>query len=303
MDGLREIRTIFSAEWRRTVTSARGVALLGLYAMFSTLVLLIVGALARQINEQVEKAKEAGVDAEMAARQMSEGRKQLVGFLFRDDPAMLDALTDVPLVVLVVFKTTLFFLPLYIALMGFDQISGEVGPRSIRFLTIRARRSSVLFGKFLGQCLVLLSLVVVIDTAVFLFAKATNDDFTWALFLATLIKFWFAAMVFSLAYLALTTLCSTLFRSPAVSLIFNITLLFAFWLVETIGSGAKGLRIAQQREDVGVWERLALVSPSHYSPDLLHPNLAQFGISGAAYAAFALLFLGLAYAILRVRDL
>ena len=48
---------------------------------------------------------------------------------------------------LVVFKLTLCFVPLFIALMGFDQLAGEVGPKSIRYLVVRVKRSSIILGQ------------------------------------------------------------------------------------------------------------------------------------------------------------
>jgi ABC-2 type transport system permease protein len=45
------------------------------------------------------------------------------------------------------------------------------------------------------------------------------------------------------------------------------------------------------------------LSPSHYANNLLHPRLAEFAVSGAAYAAFAVVFLGAALFVLRARDL
>jgi ABC-2 type transport system permease protein len=295
LNGLNETAVIWSAECRRTVRSARVVVLLGLYSMFSALVLLVVGAITRALREQVDaQLTQAGADAEAATQVFEEMRKGFLGFLLGGDQAMIEALSQVPLVVMVVFKITLFFLPAYVAIMGFDQVSGEVGPRSIRYLTVRARRSSLLMGKFLAQATVLLGLVLIIDLAIFIFAWFTTPEFTLASFLLNLLKFWLAAVVFSLAYLALTTLCSSLFRSPAVSLVFNIFLLFGFWLVNLVGSLANPdnpLRYVRY------------LTPSHYANDLLHPGLLQFGVSGLAYAVFALLFLGSALYVLRARDL
>jgi ABC-2 type transport system permease protein len=45
------------------------------------------------------------------------------------------------------------------------------------------------------------------------------------------------------------------------------------------------------------------LTPSYYSSNLLHPSLSEFGISGLAYAGFALLFLAGSHAVLRARDL
>jgi len=295
LDGLKETAVIWSAELRRAVRSGRAVVLLGLYSMFSALVLLVVGWLASEIRAAVNKQLEsAGADADAAAKVGEEARRSLLGFLTSNDTAMMEALSQVPLEVLIVFKITLFFLPAYVALMGFDQISGEVGPRSMRYLTVRARRSSVLLGKFLSQAALLVGLVLIIDLAVFIFARIANPDFGFGTLVLNLLKFWLAAIVFSLSYVALTSLCSSLFRSPAVSLVFNFIALFVFWLMDTIGRAVT---------DDNPLRYLRYLSPSYYAGNLLHPGLAEFGASGAAYAGFATLFLGAAYVILRARDL
>jgi ABC-2 type transport system permease protein len=290
LDGLKEIVVIWSAELRRALRSARTVVLLGLYGLFTALMLLVVGSISRSIREGLQR--QAGADAEQAQAALEQAQQGVLGFWVGNDPAMLEALSRVPMVVLVVFKMTLFFLPAYIVLMGFDQVSGEVGPRSIRYATVRARRSSVLLGKFLTQATLLLALVLVVDLGIFVYAKLTTPDFALGLMLLTLGRFWMAAVVYSLAYVALTTLCSTLFRSPGVSLVFNFILLFVFWLVDIVAralpSPADALRYA---------------SPSAYSTNLLHPQLWQFLLSAGAYAGFALLFLGAAHLILRGRDL
>ncbi|MCY1032619.1 ABC transporter permease subunit [Corallococcus sp. BB11-1] len=286
---------IWAAELRRAVRSGRALVLLGLYSMFSALVLLVVGFVTRELQTQVnDKLMAAGADAEATARAADEMHQGVLGFLTSNDTAMMQALSQVPIVVLVVFKITLFFLPAYIALMGFDQVSGEVGPRSIRYLTVRARRSSVLMGKFLSQATLLLGLVLIIDLAIFVYARILNPDFAMGLLVVNLLKFWGATIVFSLAYVALTTLCSSLFRSPAVSLVFNFILLFVFWLMDSVGRAVA---------DTSLLRFVRYLSPSYYSGNLLHPQLAEFASSGAAYAAFAAIFLGGAYGVLRARDL
>jgi len=295
LDGLKETLVIWGAEFRRAVRSGRAVVLLGLYSMFSALVLLVIGKLTSDLRTTMnERLAGAGADAESTARMMEETRNGVLGFLTSNDSAMMEALAQVPIEVLLVFKVTLFFLPAYVALMGFDQISGEVAPRSMRYLTVRARRSSVLLGKFLTQAALLVGLVLVIDLAIFIYARIANPDFGFAALSLNLLKFWLAAIVFSLAYVALTTLCSSVFRTPGVSLVFNFILLFVFWLMDTVGR-ASG--------ETGSLRFLRYLSPSNYAGDLLHPKITEFGVSGAAYAAFATLFLLGAYGALRARDL
>ena len=302
MDNLRQVSVIFRSEWRRTVRSARVVVLLLLFAMFSLLALLIIGSIANAIDKQMQAQLASGVDPATAQAMLERGRQGLLGFLFSSDPSAIEALARIPVVVLVVFRLTLVFLPLYIALMGFDQLSGEIGPRSIRYLLVRAPRSSIVLGKFLGQAAVLVGLVAVIDSAILIYARLTHPDFPWLLVVLTLIKLWAAAIVFSLAYLGITTFCSALFKSPAVSLVFNVVLLFTFWLLESTGAHAD-LQAQLTSGSPGAYAYLRYLSPSHYSAELLHPSFKHFAPSVLAFAGFALLFLAAAYAVLRERDL
>ncbi|RKH50914.1 ABC transporter permease [Corallococcus sp. AB049A] len=295
LDGLKEILVIWAAELRRAVRSGRAIVLLGLYSMFSALVLLVVGFVTRELQSQLNAGLPGStMDPDMAAQAADQMHRGVLGFLTSNDSAMMEALAHVPIVVLIVYKITLFFLPAYIALMGFDQVSGEVGPRSMRYLTVRARRSSVLLGKFLSQATLLVGLVLIIDLAIFIYARILNADFAFGVLVLNLLKFWSATIVFSLAYVALTSFCSSLFRNPAVSLVFNFILLFVFWLMDSVG---------QAVSEQNVLRFLRYLSPSHYSGNLLHPKLAEFATSGAAYAAFAAVFLFGAYGVLRARDL
>lgn len=303
MEALAQIGVLFGGEWRRTVRSARVVVLLLLFAMFTLLALMIVGAASNAVDRQLSAQLASGASPEAAAQAMEQLRRGTIGFLFSDDAAAIEALSRIPLVVLVVFRLTLVFLPLYIALMGFDQLAGEIGPKAIRYLLVRTSRSAILFGKFLGQAAVLVGLVLIIDTAIFTYARITHPDFGSGIAILMLFKLWAAATLFSLAYLALTTLCSALFRSPAVSLVFNVVVLFGFWLIDAIGQRAELLAQLNASETPSPVALVRYLSPSHYAAGLLHPALSHFAISGGAYAGFALVFLLAAYGVMRERDL
>src|SRR5512147_2287029 len=129
MEALAQIGVLFGGEWRRTVRSARVVVLLLLFAMFTLLALMIVGAASNAVDRQLSAQLASGASPEGAAQAMEQLRRGTIGFLFSDDAPAIEALSRIPLVVLVVFRLTLVFLPLYIALMGFDQLAGEIGPK------------------------------------------------------------------------------------------------------------------------------------------------------------------------------
>jgi ABC-2 type transport system permease protein len=292
VEALQEVYALFRLELRRNVRSARVVALFALYTAFSVLALLIIGSIAKAMRAAAaQRIKDMGGDASAVSDAFSGARTGIVGWLFSGDTAIAQAFEHVPLMVFVVFKVTLIFLPMYVALMGFDQISGEIAQRSIRYTAVRARRSSLLAGKYLAQAALLLGLVLLIDAGIFLYAKTTQGDFSASALLSSLPRFWIAAAIFSTAYLALTSLCSALFRTPAVSLIFNLIALFVLWLVDWIGQSYPSVSL------------LGYASPSHYANGLLHPQLQTFAINVGGCAAITAAFLALSYLILRVRDI
>jgi ABC-type transport system involved in multi-copper enzyme maturation permease subunit len=311
LDGIREIGVIWSAEFWRTMRSARVVVLLVLYVMFTGLALLVVNGFAQglqtQMDQMEEQVRSRGASDEEIAEAKTKARRQFISTFFSNDEEMTEALAAIPLVLLIVFKASLRFLPLFTGVMGFDQISGEVGPRSIRYLAVRSRRSSVLFGKFLAQLTLLAALALVVNLALVVFGLATNTDFGAGAMFGTLGRFWLSAMVLSLAYLALTTLCSSLFRQPAVSLVMNLIALFAIWVVALVGefaplAGDKDM-MGRVTETTSPLAYLRFLSVWHYSPDLLHPVFSRWGVAALAHLGFAALFLGAAYLVVRERDL
>ncbi len=263
LNGLNETVVIWAAECRRTLRSTRVVALLALYSLF-TLLVFVVAAFVRSAIQQATQAGMVAVPGE-----------------------------GMPIAVVVVFFFSLFFQPLYVALMGFDQVSGEVGPRSIRYLTVRARRASVLFGKLLAQATVLLSLVLALDFALCVYAWMTTPGFSAADFGLNLMRFWLASTVFAFAFLALTSLCSCLTTHSPVSLLLNLGVLMlslVLWAT-TLADEGNPLRVLRH------------LSPLKYSLDLLSPEFPVAAASTAAYVGFTVLFLGAALAALRTRDL
>lgn len=299
MNFAQEALIISRAELGRAVRSGRVVVLLGMYALFSLLALLGVGGFISFVRGQLQQ--QTGSDAAAAEALNAQLSDSLMGIAIGDAAAASGGMSALPVVVLIVFRITLFFLPVYVALMGFDQLAGEMAPRSIRYLVVRARRESILSGKFLVQAGLLIGLVLVVDLCITIYALIVEPDFPLGAAVPGLVKLWLAASIFSLAYVALTALCSAVTRSPAVSLALNFLLLLMFWLADAIGSGRAALaKVAG--EEAPATAMLRYLSPSHYSTGLLDPDLSNFMVAVGAYAAFASLFMALALLALRVRD-
>lgn len=287
------------------------IVLLVLFSLFTGLALTTVGWIASQVNAQaISEAGKQGLDEEATAKVALEAKKKFVATVYAgDDEALTETLLAIPLVLLVVFSFSMRFVPAFCALMGFDQIAGEIGPRSIRYLVVRARRSSILLGKFLAQFTVLGLLTLVAVGMMVAAARLTNDDFSVAIAGLTFVKLWAASMVLSVPYLALTSLCSTLFRQSAVSLVFNLIILVCIWFLALVGeayrlpgeAAAETSLSALKSESVLGYARYASVF--HFASDLLHPHWQRFGAAGLAHLGYAMVFLGLGFVVLKRRDL
>ncbi len=305
-----EILAIWRGETRRALKSGRVLVLLILFVLFVALSLTIVGGLQYQANAQLEQqAAQAGADLAQASGQLAEQKKGFLKFFVTDDEQMLDSLAVIPLVLLVVFKLTLRFLPLFIALMGFDQLSGEVGPKSIRYLVVRVKRSSIIVGKLLSQMTIFSLLLTLCTVLMVLVARFLNADFPASEVAWWTLKLILSSFVLSLAYLSLTALFSALTRQGSVSLVLNIIALFVIWFVALVagfyrfpGEELSGSALAMLKSESPL-AYLRYLSVWHFGDDLLHPKWARAVPAALAHVGYGLIFLGLAQLAVRRRDL
>ncbi|MBI3183580.1 MAG: ABC transporter permease subunit [Myxococcales bacterium] len=307
MEGLKEISVVWSAELGRALRSSRIAVLLALYVLFTLFSGLWVhgcsASISAQAEAQAKMLEERGVPREeidaAAAKAGEKAKKELIRTLFSDDEALTEALLATPLQLLIIFKLGLFFLPLFAALLGFDRLSGDIGPKTMRYFAVRSRRSSVLYGKFMAQVVLMGALMLIVDSLLCLYGLATQEGFSAGELLLTLGKLWSSSVVFSLAYVALTTLCSSLTRLSAASLMWNLLALFLVWLAGFLGDppSVGGMPMFDP------WPVLKYASVWYFRTDLLHPDLGKLGAAVLAHLGYAALFLGLAHLALRRRDL
>ncbi len=286
MSPLLETLTVTRTELLRTVRNGRVLVLLLLFGTCTALVGLVVGLLTRSLDTQGPEAAAA----------ISAG---ILGFLVGEDGAALQHLSELPLLVPLVFRAALFFLPLFIALLGYDQLSGEVATGSVRYLAVRSRRGSILVGKFLAQALVMGALLAVVLLGLFVAGAGLRPGLDPIGYAAAAGRFWVGGLAFAFGYLALTTLSSASTPGPGSSLLLNVGALFGFWLLDAIGGRAALVRTGGPAS----WtEALRWLSPSAYASGLLGSSSALL-TSAAAYGAFGAVFLAAAWAVFRARDL
>ena len=287
MSPFLETMSVARTELLRTLRNARVLVLLLLFGTSTALIGLVVGLLTRGLSSQ---------DPEAAAA-FGAG---VLGFLVGGDGAAFQRLSELPLLVPVVFRLTLFFVPLYVALLGYDQLSAEVATGSIRYLAVRARRGSILAGKFLAQVLVMGVLLALVLAGLFVAGAGLRPGLDPLAYGAAAARFWVGGAALVFCYLALTALASALTSGPGSSLLLNVGALFGFWVLDAIGSRAA---LLHRMDGAASWtEAIRWLSPSAYASGVLGSSSALL-TSAAAYGAFGAVFLAAAFTAFRIRYL
>ncbi len=301
MEDFREIGAIWRGEIVRAVKSGRAIALVALFLMAEALLLTIVGYITSNAAAQL-----AGNGGDGGAS--IEQKKALLAFLTNYSAATIESVAKLPWVLLAAFTFTTLGAPLLISLMGFDQLAGEIAPKSMRYLIVRVRRNSIILGKWLTQVTMLSAILVLCVVAMIGTAKYLNADFSWAEALKWGVRLSLALVVVGVAYASLTTLCSAVAGNSALALFMNVIVFFSFWFISLLGNRP---RLPGGPEVTGIdalktesWVAYArYLVPSEFEHHLLSPEPLEYATGLIAYAAFALIFLGVARLALQNRDL
>jgi ABC-type transport system involved in multi-copper enzyme maturation permease subunit len=133
-----------------------------------------------------------------------------------------------------ILGVTVWLTPLLVALLGFDGISGELQHRSVRYWTVRARRASFYAGKVLGLWAVVALVTLFMDAlvwVVFIASMGTPGEV-----LKTGPLLWLVSLPIALAWSAIASLVSSMFRSPILALLVTFAVFFALWIVWFAGA-------------------------------------------------------------------
>jgi ABC-type transport system involved in multi-copper enzyme maturation permease subunit len=158
---------------------------------------------------------------------------------------------------------TLWLAPLLVALLDFDAVSGELQHRSVRFWTVRVRRSSYMVGKYLGAWISVLAVtfgmnVIVWGATIAVSGLPLTSILSWG------IQFFAVSIPISAAWCGIATLVGSQVKTPMLSLLLVFATFFGLWLLR-IGAGFSQA------------EWLAYLYPNIYDQFLLSPKAADVG--------------------------
>jgi ABC-type transport system involved in multi-copper enzyme maturation permease subunit len=208
----REVGIVAQREVVRNLRSTKGIAMFALFFLgglvFSMLVSWIMGAVI------AAAAKRAG----MATIPDDLQRNAWEAFLTEwYDEGIAKHLSPAPAVLWALFVGTLIFLPLLVLVVGFDQLSGEIQHRTIRYTVGRAHRASIVVGKALGTWAVVSIMMLVLHLTVWVIVLA-RGQYSIGPVLSWGGRFWLFSSICAAAYVGYTAVVSSFFRTPIVAL-------------------------------------------------------------------------------------
>ena len=261
MHAFEEIWLIAGREIRKNLRSAKGLVIVAIS---------ILGGIATALLLMKLRALDEG---KISAEQMKEMQEAALTKKYGDE-AMGHYLADAPPVLLGMLLLTVWLVPLLIAIIGFDSISGELQHRSVRYWAVRSRRGSYYAAKVLGLFVVVSSITLLMHALVWGVtisrggAEAANV-LTWGF------RFWIVTLPIIAAWSGLAQLVASQFRTPIIAFLVTCASFFVLWIMDAVG-------------EVGEIKWLTRLYPNSYDAWLLSPKLDHAAYGVAACATFAL---------------
>lgn len=211
------------------------------------------------------------------------GSSEEAAYLLRDQPALLSAI----LVLL------LFAFPFMACQAGFNQTSGDIGNRGLRYLLLRTERANIFLGRFLGAVLFLAFATALLFVILVIFVGAKFAIYDWGNLVAWGAQGYLACIGLSLPYLAMCAWISGGIDSPFGAL--TLCLLVAGFPILFLKLADATIR--------GEQDWLMRLLPWGWKFDLLSSNvltrLVGFGMMGL----FTVFFLWVGFRHFHKRDL
>ncbi len=197
-----------------------------------------------------------------------------------------------PALVSAVMIVLLFALPFLVAMGSFNQLSGDIGSKGLRYLLPRTERANLFFGRFIGTYVfVLLVLALLMGVVlIYLVLKAklypAGDVTMWML------RGYLAMALLALPYVAFCSWFSAMLDMPFGTFAVTQLIIGFLPLFASLGQGA-----ADEAKYINY------VMPWPWRYDLLHPAPGRFLAATAVMLGFTALFLFLGARHFQKRDL
>jgi ABC-type transport system involved in multi-copper enzyme maturation permease subunit len=203
-------------------------------------------------------------------------------------PETAKSLAACPYSLWMMFIATLWVGAALVSLLDYDAVSGEVQHRSVRFWTVRTRRSSYIVGKVLGAWLTVVAVTFVMNVIVWIVIIRVGE-LPAAQVLGWGLRFFAVTLPISAAWCSIAMFVGSLFRTPMLSLL-------------AISAAFSGLGIVRLVAEFSTTPWLAYVYPDFYDALLLSPRPAQVALGLLGTGAIVALTTAAGAVLFETRD-
>jgi hypothetical protein len=205
-----------------------------------------------------------------------------VDFLLDGRPAMLSAM----------FFVLLFGTPLLIPYGGFNQTSGDIGNRGLRYLLLRTERANIYYGRLFATMIMAAGVQVLVIGTIALYMGLKVQIYDGAAIATWSLQALFALVIVTLPYVAVCAWLSASNDSPMVSLVVSNAV---------IGGVLLGAFLLQLRWDGGHW--VAWLLPWGVQKQLFRPELSVVLLAAGACMLYTVFYAWLGARKFAARDL
>lgn len=279
MSPISEIRFVAQRELRKNFRSAKGIVLLVLSLLGGTAVTLLLAWV-----EQLKREKMPDLTPEAMHSAREDAMTRAFG-----DPATGKLLADTPEVLLLVFFITIWLTPLLISLLGFDNVSGDMQHKTVRYWTLRTRRTSYMVGKWLGLWTTVSAITLTMHAVIWVVCIVRGEApaataISWGL------RLWVITLPISAVWCGISTMVSSIFKTPILALLATFAVFFVLWVVFLIGL----------RWNV---DALTYVYPNTFDGFLINKRIDRWMTGLAACIGMTALYVGASSFMFTKRDL
>jgi ABC-2 type transport system permease protein len=286
---LVETRFMVQRELRKSFRSIKGIIL-------SILTVAGGGGLALLFAQSDDIRQKRMHEKDISPEMLLEAKRKLFGWWFMDEKTG-EHLGSAPGLIFFLFAVSLVLMPAVVLLLGFDSVAAERQHRTVRYWTVRSRRSSYIIGKWLGlwaTCgIVALGMHVLIWIVCTIRGEAPFADIvSWGF------RFWCASMPILGMWCAVSVFISSLIRVPIIALLSTAGTFFVWWLVYIpfwVGGH-------NDPEVIGTPTPILYIFPNYYDRFLLSPQIGPFLIGLAVCFGFAAAMLAASSTLFAKRD-
>ena len=235
-------------------------------------------------------------EKEISPETVIELKRKLFGWWFMDEKTG-EHLSKAPGLIFFLFAVSLVLMPAVVLLLGFDSVSAERQHKTVRYWTIRSRRSSYIVGKWLGLWITCSIVAFGMHALIWIISSARGEA-PFAEIVSWGFRFWAASLPILGMWCAVSVFISSLMKVPILALLTTAGTFFLWWLVYIIfwTRGHNDPEIIMDPSPV------CFFFPNFYDRFLLSPQVGQFMTGLAVCFGFAAALLAASSTLFAKRD-